>query len=264
MNEFVDYSQTNSVGYITLHRPPQNRANRQLVAELGAAVRAAALSDARVVVVRAEGPDFCLGGDFRDWPTYDSYFKRKERWQFSNGILSQLESLSVPTISAVQGQAFGFGFELALHTDLVVASKNARFRFPEATIAVFPLAGGAQRVAERAGRAIATRLVMFSEEITAVSALNWNIVTHVVPDLDLSATADALAQKLAQGPTRAHAATKATLAAWASGGIAAADAQMIELIPHVLDTDDVRLALDSASKALAEGRTRPALKFEGH
>src|SRR5271167_1275267 len=154
MPEFVSFSRVGDVGHITLHRPPQNRANRQLVADLGQAVDEAALSGVRAVVIKAEGPDFCMGGDFREWPTYSNYQKRKERWTFSNGILNKLENLPVPTISAVQGRAFGFGFELALHTDLIVASDNAVFRFPEATIAVFPLAGGAQRVAERAGRSV--------------------------------------------------------------------------------------------------------------
>jgi enoyl-CoA hydratase/carnithine racemase len=215
----------------------------------------------RCVIVKAEGPDFCLGGDFREWPTYSDYNKRKERWTFSNGILSVLENLPVPTIAAVHGRAYGFGFELALHTDLIVAADTARFRFPEATIAVFPLAGGAQRVAERAGRSVAVRLVMLSEEITA--AKNYNIITHLVPESELSATVEGMAAKLASGPTRAHAATKAVLAAWGTGGIAAADMTMIENIPTILATQDVARAIAAAADALASNKERPVLKFSG-
>jgi enoyl-CoA hydratase/carnithine racemase len=263
MPEFVSFSRQDNIGYIILHRPPQNRANRQFVSDLGDSVREAALAGVRAVVVKAEGPDFCLGGDFREWPTYSDYLKRKERWTFSNGILSLLETLPVPTIAAIHGRAYGFGFEIALHTDLIVAADSARFRFPEATIGVFPLGGGAQRIADRAGRSVAARLSMLSEEITAEDAKAFNIITHLVPETQLKTTVDEIAEKLAAGPTRAHAATKAVLSAWSAGGIPAADMAMIENIPGVLATQDVTNAIASAAEALATGRERPTLRFRG-
>ncbi len=261
-DKFVSFSRNDTVGYVTLHRPPENRANRKFVTDLGDAVREAALSDIRALVVNAEGDTFCMGGDFREWPTYDTYQKRKERWQFSNGILSDLENLTIPTIASVHGRANGFGFELALRTDFIIASERANFRFPEATIAVFPLAGGAQRIAERAGRNVANRIVMLSEDLSAMEAQKLNIISTVVSHEKIVDETVALAKKLAEGPTRAHAATKALLAAWAAGGIAHADAQMMEFIPVILDTEDVRSGIDMASK-LAVGAARPTLKFSG-
>lgn len=261
-DRFASFSKVDSIGYVVLHRPPENRANRQLVTDLGEAVREAALSEVRVLVVKAEGEDFCLGGDFREWPTYDSYLKRKERWQFSNGILSALESLPIPTIASVQGRAFGFGFELALRADFIIASEQATFRFPETTIAVFPLAGGVQRIAERVGRNAANRIVMLAESLPAAEAHRLGIVSKVVPHDQLAAKTVELAMKLAEGPTRAYAATKGVLAAWASGGIAHADAQMMELIPVVLDTEDVRAGIDMAAK-LPVGAARPTMRFSG-
>jgi enoyl-CoA hydratase/carnithine racemase len=261
--KFVSFSREDSIGYVTLHRPPDNRANRKLVADLGEAVREAALSDVRVLVVKADGENFCMGGDFREWPTYDSYQKRKERWQFSNGILSALENLTIPTIASVHGRANGFGFELALHTDFVIASEEANFRFTEATIAVFPLAGGVQRIAERAGRNVANRIVMLSENLSAAEAYRLNIVSKVVPHELIGDETLAMARQLAEGPTRAHAATKAVLGAWASGGVSHADSQMIELIPVVLDSEDVRAGIESAARALASGGARPTLTFTG-
>lgn len=263
IEKFVSFSRKGSIGFITLHRPPENRANRKLVADLGDAVREAALSDVRALIVNAEGDNFCMGGDFREWPEYDSYQKRKERWQFSNGVLSVLENLTIPTIASVHGRANGFGFELALHTDFVIASEEANFRFTEATIAVFPLAGGVQRIAERAGRNVANRIVMLAENLSASQAFNFNIVSKVVPHARIGDETLALATQLAEGPTRAHAATKAVLGAWASGGINPADAQMIELIPVVLDSADVRAGIESAAKALAAGGVRPTLQFTG-
>ncbi|WP_372571665.1 enoyl-CoA hydratase/isomerase family protein [Ruegeria jejuensis] len=261
--EFVRFHKEGDVGIITLDREPQNRVNRQVAAELGHAVSAAAQSGARALIVRAEGDNFCWGGDFREWPQFSDYLKRRERWTLSNGALIALENLPIPTISVVHGNAFGFGFELALHTDMIIAGESAQFRFPEATIAVFPLAGGAQRIAERAGRNAAARLVMLTEIIDAAEAYRLNLLTKVLPDAELQSGAMEIAVKLASGPTRAHAATKMMLTAWASGGVPNADAQMIELIPNILATDDVETAIKSAAEALAKGGERPTLKFKG-
>ncbi len=263
MAEFASFSRKHDIGYVTLHRSPENRASRHLVADIEEALRDVTLSEVRAVVVKALGPDFCLGGEFREWPSYSDYPQRKERWTFSNGVLSMLEDLPVPTIAAVRGRAYGFGFELALRTDLIVAAETARFRFPKSSLAVFPLAGGAQRIAERAGRSVAARLIMLSEEISAEDAKALNIISHVVPEATLDAGTDEIAGKLAAGPTRAYTATKAVLAAWGSGGIPAADMAMIEAIPNVLATHDVATAIAAASEALAAGRPPPALQFRG-
>ncbi|MGW4518040.1 enoyl-CoA hydratase/isomerase family protein [Streptomyces sp. NPDC004393] len=149
---FVRFRQQQNVAVITLRREPQNRINRQVWAELGEAVRQAAQSGVRALLIRSEGDDFSWGGEFREWPTLTSYAARRERFSFSNQVLNTLEQLPIPTVTAVQGRAFGGGFELALHTDLVIAAESARFRFPEVTVAVPPLAGGASS-ASRSGRA---------------------------------------------------------------------------------------------------------------
>jgi enoyl-CoA hydratase/carnithine racemase len=106
---FVWFEQQDNYGVITLHREPQNRVNRQVFAELGEAVRQAAQSGVRALLVRSHGHDFCWGGDFREWPSLTSHAARRERFSFSNGILSALEQLPMPTVTAVQGRAFGGG-----------------------------------------------------------------------------------------------------------------------------------------------------------
>lgn len=263
-SQFVHFTVQDLVGVITLHREPQNRVNRQVFIDLDRALGDAARAGVRSLLIRAEGKDFSLGGEFREWPTLNSYLARRERFAFSNSVLQKLESLPIPTVTAVQGRAFGGGFELALHTDLIVASASARFRFPEATVAVPPLAGGAQRIAERAGRGVAARLVMLSEEIDSAEAARLNLIVRVAPDFDLLSEAMALARKLASGPTRAHAATKGLLSAWAAGGVQGADSQMIELISNVLATDDVSAGVAAATRALESGTERPVLIFDGH
>lgn len=261
--DLVLYELREQVGIITLNRPPQNRLTRPLFTMLDQAVRRAVAEGARCLLIRGNGEDFCLGGDFREWPGLKTHAARRERFGFSNGVLNALESLSIPTITQIHGSAFGGGFELALHTDLIIAAHSAKFRFSEATLGVAPLAGGVQRVAERAGRATASRLVMLSEEISASEALAMNIVAKVVPDEQLEDVCWSHAQKLASGPTRAHAVTKSILSAWSAGGVRNADEMMIEHVSVLLGTDDVQRGVASATAAIEAGKQRPEMVFNG-
>lgn len=251
------------VAIVTLNRPPQNRLTRPLYAELEAAIRHGVRAGARAMLFRSELADFCLGGDFREWPHLETHSARRERFGYSNGILNAIESLPIPTICEVNGRAYGGGFELALHTDLIFAGESARFRFTEATLGVSPLAGGVQRIAERCGRAVAARLVMLSEEITAAEALSMNILAKVVPDASLAETAMRHAVQLASGPTRAHAVTKSVLGAWSAGGVRSADEVMIEQVSVLLATDDVQRGVQSAITAIEAGQPRPDVPFHG-
>lgn len=261
--ETVGYELRQGVAIITLQRPPQNRLNRPLFAQLDAAMRRGVREGARCLLFRGAGSDFCLGGDFREWPHLANHAARRERFGFSNGVLNAIESVSIPTVTEVHGCAFGGGFELALHTDFIVAGESARFRFSEASLGVAPLAGGVQRVAERAGRSVAARLVMLSQDISAHQAVALHIATQVVPDGDLQATAWDLAAQLAAGPTRAHATTKAILSVWSAAGVRAADEAMIEHVSVLLATDDVQRGVASAIEAIEAGKERPKMVFNG-
>jgi enoyl-CoA hydratase/carnithine racemase len=261
--EIVRYELNSNVAIVTLDRPPQNRLTRPLFTQLDAAVRRGVREGARCVLFRGTGTDFCLGGDFREWPHLANHAARRERFGFSNGVLNAIESLSIPTVTQVHGRAFGGGFELALHTDFIIAGESARFRFSEATLGVAPLAGGVQRVAERAGRSAAARLVMLSEEISAAEALAMQIVTKVIPDATLADVAFEQARRLAAGPTRAHAVTKSILSAWSAGGVRAADEVMIEHVSVLLATDDVQRGVGSAIEAIEAGKERPEMSFSG-
>lgn len=261
--DIVLYELRDSVAIVTLNRAPQNRLTRPLFAGLDQAVRRGVSEGARCVLFRGNGTDFCLGGDFREWPHLKNHAARRERFGFSNGVLNMIESLSIPTVTQVHGRAFGGGFELALHTDFIIAAESATFRFSEATLGVAPLAGGVQRVAERAGRSVAARLVMLSEEISSIEAASMNIVTRVVPGERLEAIAFEQAVKLASGPTRAHAVTKSILSAWSAGGVRSADEAMIEHVSVLLTTDDVQRGVSSAITAIEAGTDRPPMIFNG-
>jgi enoyl-CoA hydratase/carnithine racemase len=217
---------------------------------------------ARAVLLRADGPDFSFGGDFTDWPDADV---RELRALFERhmSVFNRLEQLPLPVIAAVQGLCLGGGFELALRADVIFAAESARFGHPEQSLGLVTMLGGIYRVAERAGRSRAFEWALTSEEVPAAAMAAAGVVNRVVADDALIGEATAFAQRLALGPTRAHAAHKALLRAWAVGGVAAADEALLDIAMPLFETGDVVAGLASAVDALQAGHPRPVLAFRG-
>ena len=258
----VDYELRDALAVVTLTNPPQNRISEQMARELDAAVRGAAAAPARALLLRADGPDFCMGGDIEPWPDIEPDDLRS-RFETYMAIFNRFEQLPIPTVTAAQGRCLGGGLELAVRSDVILAAESARFGHPEGTLGIGTLLGGVYRVAERAGRARAIEWAMTSEQVSAEVMAQAGVVNRVVTDDDLLTEATAFATKLAAGPTRAHAAHKALLRAWAVGGVAAADEVMFDVMMPLFATDDVRRALPAAVEALRAGRPRPTTDFHG-
>ena len=195
------------VAKVVLNHPNGNRINFAMREELHDAFELIAASKARVVIVSGQGVDFCAGGDIREWPRISADALRPRVEVFANA-LDLLERLPIPTIAAVQGSCQGGGFELALACDLIIATRSARFAFPEASLEILTLQGGVVRVAERIGRSKAIELAFLCKPVSADRMAAWNVVNQVVADEDLYREADALANRLAAGPPGAYAATK--------------------------------------------------------
>ncbi|MFE7745972.1 enoyl-CoA hydratase/isomerase family protein [Nocardia sp. NPDC057455] len=245
-----------------LDNPPQNRIDRRMADELSTAVDTIGSSDARAVIVRAEGPDFSFGGDIVPWPDWN---QRELRSAFEHYMttFNKFEQLPLPVIAAVHGLCAGGGFELAVRADVIIAAESARFAHPEQTLGIVTLLGGIYRVAERAGRARAAEWALTSEQVPAAVMAESGVINRVVPDEALLAEVTAFANKVAKGPTRAHAAHKALLRAWAIGGVAVADQAMFDIALPLFETEDVQGALVSAVDAFKAGRPRPVFGFEG-
>ena len=258
----LTYSVEDRVATLVLENPPQNRIDEQMADELAEAVDAVVRSDARAVLLRANGPDFSFGGDIVTWPDLDPGELRTlfERYM---SVFNRFERLPLPVIAAVHGLCFGGGFELALRADIIFAAESARFGHPEQSIAIVTLLGGIYRVAERAGRSRASEWALTSEQVPAAVMAAAGVVNRVVADEALLGEASAFAQRIAQGPTRAYAAHKALLRAWAVGGVAAADEAMFDIAMPLFETEDVKTTLPSAVDAYKAGRARPAFDFQG-
>jgi enoyl-CoA hydratase len=106
-----------------------------------------------------------------------------------------------PVIAAVNGDALGGGLALALAADIRIVAETARFGLPEADTGTLPLAGATQRLLRLAGRGKALEMVLTGEPIDAAEALRIGLVGEVMPRAKLDASAQALAERLAErGP----------------------------------------------------------------
>ena len=204
---------------ITLNRPDSMNAwNKQLGADLLAAVREAAADDGvRAVVVTGAGRAFSSGADLRAGfdPTPEGHpdvrTALKERY---HPIIAGLRRMPKPVLAAVNGPAVGIGMSLALAADLVVARESAYFLLAFVNIGLVPDGGSSLFVPERVGFARATEMAMLGERVPARQAADWGLINRVVADDDFDAEVDALAQRLATGPTRSYAGTKRQLNEW--------------------------------------------------
>ena len=258
----IRFEREQAIGRIVLANPPLNRLDLRYSECLRQAVHEASESDIRVLLVKAEGPNFSLGGEVREWPGKDVNWFRTFVAEV-NASYRAIETLRVPTMAVVRGVAFGGGFELALACDFLVAAKSTVFRCVEVTTAMLPIAGALQRLAERVGRARASRFAMLGEPISGVEAGDLGIATHVVDENKLEETADALASHLGSGPTRSYAATRTLLKAWSSGGVAAADLVMLDVSMELYNGADAQRGFANTAKAFDADIEPPAMTFEG-
>jgi enoyl-CoA hydratase/carnithine racemase len=260
--QVVRFERHNAVGHIVLANPPDNLLNIRFSECLQKAVHEASDSDIRVLLVRAEGPNFSHGGDILDFIDRDANSFRTFVGEIHQSYRA-IEALPIPTICAVRGAAFGGGFELVLACDLVVAAENAVFFCLEASVGSAPLAGAVQRIASRAGRALAARYALLSEKFSGEDARQLGIVSHCVAEDEVERTASLLAEKLSKGPTRSYAAIRALLKAWSGGGIPAADALQLDLTMALHATEDARRGRTARAEALRKGLEPAPPVFEG-
>jgi enoyl-CoA hydratase/carnithine racemase len=260
MTKTIRFERQNTVGRIVLANPPYNRLDVRFSDCLREAIHEASQSDVRVLVIQADGPHFSFGGEVREWPGKDINWFRTFVADV-NLSYRAIEALRVPTVASVQGCAFGGGFELALACDFIVATENAVLRCVEVTTGMLPIAGAVQRLAERVGRGRASRFAMLGEPIFGSLAEQLGIVTQVVPDAELTETVEALAQKLAIGPTKSYAATRTLLKAWSAGGVPVADTMMLDITMDLYNSEDCTRGFLNTAEAFDRDVEPPDIVF---
>lgn len=171
-----------------------------LIAALGSEVaRARQDGSVRVVVLTGTGRGFVAGADIEEYSdaTRDEFDEYQRR---SRAVFDDIERLPQPTIAAVNGYAFGGGFEIALCCDVIIASERARFALPEITLGLIPGGGGPQRLSREVGTRWTKELVLTGRTVYPEEARDRGVVNRVVENDDLMTESLALAKALAEQP----------------------------------------------------------------
>jgi enoyl-CoA hydratase/carnithine racemase len=175
MSDYCMVERDGRVLVITLNRPEVlNSLNAPACFELDRIFTGfEADPDLWVAIVTGAGERaFCAGHDLADAPDAPM---PASGW----AGLAERVGRTKPLIAAVNGVAFGGGFEIALASDIVIASENASFAMSEPRVGAVALGGGAQRLALRLPGAIAMGLLLTGRRVTAAEAHRWGLVTEV-------------------------------------------------------------------------------------
>lgn len=243
---------------LTIDSQPLNLFTHELQEAFRRAVADLAAAPPRAVLVRAEGRVVSAGVDVSVFAPLDEAGARA-LWEENLVMIQQLEALPCPTVFAAHALCLTAAFEIALACDLLLASRSASFGLVEARVGLTPSMGGTQRLADRAGPARAREMVMTGDVYNAEAMARWNVVNRVIDDEGFDGAVLALVRSLAEGPTKAHAATKEIVAAQVRGGVSSADAQMAEISARLFETEDLK----GAVAAFLEHRGPGHASFEG-
>jgi enoyl-CoA hydratase/carnithine racemase len=188
--ERIRYALKDHVATVTIARPDARNALDNLAnIELGHAFDTfAADPDAWVAIITAEGDKaFCAGNDLKAAARGDVL--TQDKWSGGFGGLARRHDLYKPVIAAVNGAAFGGGFEIVLACDIVIAADHARFALPEARIGKLAGAGGAHRLPRALPWQRAMGMLLTGRDIDAATALDWGIINEAVPGAELATAA---------------------------------------------------------------------------
>jgi 2-(1,2-epoxy-1,2-dihydrophenyl)acetyl-CoA isomerase len=207
----VESRRDGAVLTVTLNRPEVlNALNGAAHVALAAALEQAQEPDVRAVVLTGAGRGFCVGQDLQEFRAGASDIAERLRDRFNRHALA-IRSLEKPVLAVVNGPAAGAGLSLALACDIRIASDEASFVPAFIGIGLVPDTGGTWFARRLLGTARAFEWLTTGRRLTAAEALQWGLVSEVVPAAELEQRAHEVAELFAAMPTRAVWETKRLL-----------------------------------------------------
>ncbi len=251
LTEFCELECVERVLHVTLARPERHNALHPPAHRELAAVFDAFAADPELWVAILTGAGeraFCAGADLK-WLA-EGGGAALPPTEF--GGLTARYDLDKPVIAAVNGIAFGGGFELALACDVIVASEHARFALPEPKVGVAAVYGGLHRVVRQLPQKLAMGLLLTGATLDAAEAERHGLVNQVVPHDALGAAARRWADAmLACAPLAVRASKAAALRGLDAPSLQAAMAGPHPELERALRSADAR----EGPRAFAEKRT---------
>lgn len=187
------------VATIFINRPEKlNALNKATIQELHETLKAAELNiEIKVIIITGSGEKaFVAGADISEFANFSDQEGANLARKGQEILFDFIENLKTPVIAAINGFALGGGLELAMACHFRIASDNAKMGLPETSLGVIPGYGGTQRLPQLVGKGRAMEMIMTAGMIDAQTAKAYGLVNHVVPQADLYATYQQLADKI--------------------------------------------------------------------
>ncbi len=186
----VLYFEKNDIAYIYIDMLPANKMVPEFLEEIVSVIEDCALKTKMSgIIISGNGRHFSSGADIgrlmqlmKETTKESSHEEYVPKWYARvKNDFDLLYHLNIPIIAAINGLCIGSGFELALHTHLQIAEKNARVGLPETTFGLLPGIDGTIRCIEKIGYKKAFEIIMKGELIAAEEALEYKLVDYIVP-----------------------------------------------------------------------------------
>jgi len=242
MSDSVLYSAAEGVATITLNRPQVlNALDAQMIVQLRAACeRAEQDTAARAVVLRGAGPAFLAGGDvtfFRAHLPRMPALVREGGAELNHAILA-LRRAPKPVLASVHGAVAGAGVSLTAAADLAIAAEGTKFTVAYSRIGTSPDGGATHFLPRLVGARRALELMLLSDAFDAQAALKLGLVNWVIAAGQLGSETEAIARRLALGPTLAFGEIKRLVNESQDHALAAQLAAEIEAFARCAGTRD--------------------------
>lgn len=203
------------VAHITLNRPDAaNSINEEMGKDLmHAALRCDEDPEIRSVLISGAGKIFSGGGDLKAFLSKGDQlpYHVKEITTYLHAAISRFTRMDAPVVAAVHGAVAGAGMSIAIACDIVVAAETTRFTVAYTRAGLVPDGSSTYFLPRIVGLKRALELTLTNRMFSAQEALQWGLITRVVPDHELLTQSRAIAVQLAAGPTRAYGISKRLL-----------------------------------------------------
>ncbi len=180
--KYLQFKLIDNVAWLTLFRPQAlNALHSDMIAELKHFALELVKQNPYALVIQGSGKAFCVGADIKEM----SGFNHTQALAFAKAgqsSFSLIEDLPFPVVSAIHGFALGGGLELALSSDVILTTENAKLALPEVSLGLIPAFGGTQRLSRAVGLYRAKEMILSGRVYSAQQALSLGVVNHIYPD----------------------------------------------------------------------------------